>query len=634
MDADISIIANFAEAGETTLTMEVNGNGTTNPSLGDHGYVENTIVPITATAADGWVFVNWTGDVANVNSASTTVVMDANKTVTANFSPSGDTILTIQVTGNGSTSPNAGVHLYVEGAVVPITAIPDSGWQFDNWTGDVTDADSASTTVTMDAAKTITANFIPGGDITPPIVSSVAASNITNTTADIAWTTDEPSDSQVDYEASPGELTPLDSTMVTQHLVKLTDLNPATLYHYTVMSRDSSGNLTISAESTFTTLGLPAVLIASGWNANVSNDGGLQVIVSFQANNTGDLAGSYELTLAIDDVEVETKQVDLVAGASNNIAFNTVNDISGKYTVIADGTTVLFSLEVPEPASGFAWWLLVVTAIGAAVVTAILVILVRRRALVSVGTRSEFQFPSLSPKYTNTTNELEEVRLEAEEAKRAWREAQETRIEAEEAKEAVTKAASEAIAEAREAKDKSKRELEAAKKLAQEATTAKRLYGEARTEAEEAKRAWMNARKAKRAGRADERAKIEAQESEERAARLIRKVEAGSTEVGEDKIEVNGLIITVRALAKLKEAIGVQTTGTADVVRIVNSTTAPDQFEMKMDSFKRGDCVLEREGRRILVFSSEIESVLRGTTIDIREAPDGTHFTMSRSTPK
>jgi Fe-S cluster assembly iron-binding protein IscA len=400
-----------------------------------------------------------------------------------------------------------------------------------------------------------------------------------------------------------------------------------------VMSRDSSGNLTISAESTFTTVGAPAFLAASGWNANVTNDGGLQVIVSFLANNTGDLTGSYELKLTANDVEVETKQVDLSPGASNNITFDAVNDISGKYTVTVDGSTVLFSMEVPAPATGFAWWLLVVTAVGAAIVTAVLVILIRRRALVPVSTKGEFQFPSLTPKYTTTTNELEEARLEAEEAKRAWREAQEARIEAEEAKEAVTKAASEAINEAKEIKDKSKRELEESKKLAQEAATAKRLYGEARTEAEEAKRAWGNARKAKRAGRADERAKIEAQESEERAARLIRKVEVGSTEAGEDKIEVNGVTATARALQKLKESISSQSQDATAVVRIVNSPTDPNQFEMKMGNFKAGDRVLERDGQKILAFSAELEPMLTGITIDIRETPDGVHFTMSRRTP-
>ncbi|MGE4413339.1 MAG: LruC domain-containing protein, partial [Candidatus Caldatribacteriota bacterium] len=44
-----------------------------------------TVVNISAVAAAGYEFVNWTGDVADANSSSTTVTMNSNKTVTANF---------------------------------------------------------------------------------------------------------------------------------------------------------------------------------------------------------------------------------------------------------------------------------------------------------------------------------------------------------------------------------------------------------------------------------------------------------------------------------------------------------------------------------------------------------------------
>jgi len=43
--------------------------------------------------------------------------------------------------------------------VVSIASTPDSGWQFDSWTGDVADPDSASTTVAIKSDKTITVNF-------------------------------------------------------------------------------------------------------------------------------------------------------------------------------------------------------------------------------------------------------------------------------------------------------------------------------------------------------------------------------------------------------------------------------------------------------------------------------------------
>jgi len=72
---------------DLTMLVSPEGGGSTTPSVGGspHTYNEGTVVDISAIAADGYDFVNWTGDVADSNSSSTTVTMDADKTVTANF---------------------------------------------------------------------------------------------------------------------------------------------------------------------------------------------------------------------------------------------------------------------------------------------------------------------------------------------------------------------------------------------------------------------------------------------------------------------------------------------------------------------------------------------------------------------
>ncbi len=92
------------------------------------------------------------------------------------------------------------------------------------------------------------------GDTTAPVISeaSISTSAITDTSATITWTTDEPSTSQVEYW--PGSLSNLDTTLVTSHSVTLTDLIPGTTYHYKTRSVDAAGNLTVSDEHTFTTL--------------------------------------------------------------------------------------------------------------------------------------------------------------------------------------------------------------------------------------------------------------------------------------------------------------------------------------------------------------------------------------------
>ena len=175
-----------AAAAPPILTIAVNGGGTTSPELGrfrkaEYEYSEDEVVTITAIANSGWQFDGWDGDVAEPNSATTTVTMTSNKTATAKFStiPFVTGYVTLEMNTlpiwsdeGGRTNPkvlivieggpNIGTYPYATGTIVPITAIPDNGWQFDGWTGDIdtiADASSSTTTITMDSMKSIMANF-------------------------------------------------------------------------------------------------------------------------------------------------------------------------------------------------------------------------------------------------------------------------------------------------------------------------------------------------------------------------------------------------------------------------------------------------------------------------------------------
>jgi hypothetical protein len=71
-----------------TMSIDPEGTGATTPTAGVHTYNENSVVNITADPSAGYAFDHWTGDVANVNSANTTVTMDTDKAVKASFVPS------------------------------------------------------------------------------------------------------------------------------------------------------------------------------------------------------------------------------------------------------------------------------------------------------------------------------------------------------------------------------------------------------------------------------------------------------------------------------------------------------------------------------------------------------------------
>ncbi len=96
---------------------------------------------------------------------------------------------------------------------------------------------------------------VAASNITAPIISGVTASGIAASSATIAWTTNELSDSLVEYglTASYGSSTILDSSMSAIHSQQITGLAASSTYHYRVKSKDATGNLNISGDYTFTT---------------------------------------------------------------------------------------------------------------------------------------------------------------------------------------------------------------------------------------------------------------------------------------------------------------------------------------------------------------------------------------------
>ncbi|RLG03181.1 MAG: hypothetical protein DRN61_05245, partial [Thaumarchaeota archaeon] len=99
-------------------------------------------------------------------------------------------------------------------------------------------------------------------DTTPPIITEVSVSTVSDTKATIVWKTNELSTSQVIYgtTASYGSQTEEDTTLTYQHSVTLTGLTKKTTYHFKVISKDSTGNSTSSADYTFTTTDEPGIV--------------------------------------------------------------------------------------------------------------------------------------------------------------------------------------------------------------------------------------------------------------------------------------------------------------------------------------------------------------------------------------
>jgi len=180
------------------------GGSVTTPGEGVFTYDEGTVVDLVATPDAGYRFVNWTGNVSaveDVYGAETTVTVNDDCAVTANFVALYDLTVSIFSTGGGSVvEPGEGVFTYDEGTVVDLVAIPDAGYRFVEWTGDVgtiADVHDASTTITMNGDYAVRANFVPIYDLT---VSSTEGGSVTEP-GEGAFTYDE--GTVVDLVATP-----------------------------------------------------------------------------------------------------------------------------------------------------------------------------------------------------------------------------------------------------------------------------------------------------------------------------------------------------------------------------------------------------------------------------------------------
>jgi preprotein translocase subunit YajC len=185
MNGDYSITANFAKISYDLTTGSTAGGSVTTPGEGTYPYDCGTVVDLVAEADACYEFVNWTGDVgtiADVNDATTTITMNGDYSITANFAKISYDLTTGSTAGGSVTTPGEGTFPYDCGTVVDLVAEADACYEFVNWTGDVgtiADVNDATTTITMNGDYSITANFAKisydlttgstaGGSVTTP----------------------------------------------------------------------------------------------------------------------------------------------------------------------------------------------------------------------------------------------------------------------------------------------------------------------------------------------------------------------------------------------------------------------------------------------------------------------------------
>jgi uncharacterized repeat protein (TIGR02543 family) len=158
MDGNKSVTANFTVRVEYSLNLTIIGDGSVNVNPAGPLYIEGTPVSLKATPDEGWTFTGWSVDTSETTD-SIVIIMNSNKNITATFTINTYTLtVNVNPVGSGTVTKNPDQATYNYNTVVQLTAMPQPGWFFLNWSGDATGSTSPLN-VTMKSNKNITANF-------------------------------------------------------------------------------------------------------------------------------------------------------------------------------------------------------------------------------------------------------------------------------------------------------------------------------------------------------------------------------------------------------------------------------------------------------------------------------------------
>jgi uncharacterized repeat protein (TIGR02543 family) len=159
-----ALVANFAPVAIGKVALNLSANPVAGGTVAGQGqYDIGSTVVASATPRAGYTFVNWTDNgVVASTSSSYQFVLVTNKTLVANFSaiPAAQfaVVLSSNPVAGGSTT---GAGSFASGTSVTVTAAPNAGYTFVNWTDNGVQAStSPAYTFPLTANRTLVANFL------------------------------------------------------------------------------------------------------------------------------------------------------------------------------------------------------------------------------------------------------------------------------------------------------------------------------------------------------------------------------------------------------------------------------------------------------------------------------------------
>jgi pectate lyase len=144
---------------EFTLSSSATNGGTVTltPARNNNRYFEGELVTALAAGTPSIIFNNWSGDLTG-NTNPSTITINANKTIVANFSVVPTYRLNVAVTGMGQVNLNPPGGEYAANTVVTLTPQSVLGSTFTGWSGDLS-GNVTPGSITMTGIMNVTANF-------------------------------------------------------------------------------------------------------------------------------------------------------------------------------------------------------------------------------------------------------------------------------------------------------------------------------------------------------------------------------------------------------------------------------------------------------------------------------------------
>lgn len=167
------------------LNLTVEGEGTVTEEIVSTGkdYDSGTKVKLIAVPAQGWELSKWSGDIDSTEE-SVEVTLSQAKNITVTFTKKLYN-LTVNIVGEGEVNEKiittGKTTQYEYQTTVELTAIPQEGWQFKEWTGGITGtatqtqitvADSKTVTATFERLYPLTINIVGEGEVKEEIVTT------------------------------------------------------------------------------------------------------------------------------------------------------------------------------------------------------------------------------------------------------------------------------------------------------------------------------------------------------------------------------------------------------------------------------------------------------------------------------